>query len=226
MPNNPHVLSDTELQSYIAGSYGTGLTAAMAALTLPATFDDAFVAARTAYTATLTAHEASQALAITNTTAKNVARSNLELAMRTINQQLLANPAFTAALAAAMQLTLRDTVPTPAIPGAEAPVALVDFSYPQRHTIRFLQLSDEGQAVSGKPAWARACRIMYAIVASGAAPPDIETMLYLASDTASPYTWDIPGIHVGKDIWYRCAWESPTGEIGPWSDPAKGTVTG
>jgi hypothetical protein len=226
MPNDPHVLTDTELQSYVAGSYGTGLTAAMTALTFPATFDDAFVAARTAYIAALTAHEASQALAKTNTTAKNVARSNLELAMRAINNQLMANPAFTAALAAAMQLTLRDTVPTPSIPGAEQPIVTVDTSYPQRQTVRFMQLSDEGFAVSGKPAWARACRIVYAIVASGVAAPDIEAMTYLASDTASPYTWDIDGDHVGKDIWYRCAWEAPTGEIGPWSDPAKGTVTG
>ena len=51
-------------------------------------------------------------------------------------------------------------------------------------------------------------------------------MEFLASDTNSPYDWDIPGTEVGKDIWYRGAWETPKGELGNWSDPAKGTVTG
>jgi hypothetical protein len=56
--------------------------------------------------------------------------------------------------------------------------------------------------------------------------PPIEDVDFLATDSSTPYEWDIPGSEVGKDIWYRGAWETPRGEIGQWSDPAKGTVTG
>jgi hypothetical protein len=31
---------------------------------------------------------------------------------------------------------------------------------------------------------------------------------------------------VGKDIWYRGAWETPRGARGAWSDPARATVAG
>ena len=57
-------------------------------------------------------------------------------------------------------------------------------------------------------------------------PANWEAQLQTRKNTASPYIWDLPSEWVGKDIWYRGAWETPRGARGAWSDPARATVAG
>ena len=77
----------------------------------------------------------------------------------------------------------------------------------------------------------RQCRrlfdvIVRAVVESGQPCPAIELMGWLASDTASPYMVTYNGTAVGKDAYYRGAWETHQGEIGVWSEAVKATITG
>ena len=155
---------------------------------------------------------------------KDAARRNLESEFRNLVRQLRANPSFTNAMAASLGLPPRDREPTPIQPGPEIPTLEVAVQS-LRHTVRFWQADAQGGR-RGKPAWARAIRLVYAVVEPNEPPPPIEQMQYLATDTASPYIWDLPSEWVGKDIWYRGAWETPRGARGAWSDPARATVAG
>lgn len=203
----------------------TELPAVITALGLPATTDDAFIAARGAYATAFNNNLAGQADAAALKQAKDAARETMVEEMRQLVRQLRAHPLFTDQQAAQLGLPVYDSSPgTPTVPVPnEIPELLIDVSVAQKHRIKF---SRGGGLGRGKPSWARACRIFYAVVPTGQGCPPIQQMLFLASQTRSPFTWVIDAAHVGKDVWYRGAWETPTGEIGDWSDPAKGTVTG
>jgi hypothetical protein len=222
---NYYPRNDQDLEAFLA-TFLTKLVDVMAELTLPATFDDALIAADTAFSAALGTHVASQAQAMADRQAKDTAQTSLIAALVAVVNQLRGNPGFTDDHAVLLGLPAHDTTPTPIVPGSEVPTLSVDTSAPQHHEVVFVQLTGVGLESIAKPDWARACRIMHAIVATGEPAPPIEEMTFLATDTSNPYGWNIPGAHVGKDVWYRGAWETPRGEVGNWSDPAKGTVTG
>jgi len=219
-------IGDQEFQAWLSGTFLPGLPAVMTALGLPATFDDNLVALSGTYTTSLSSHQAAQTASFEAKVQKDKDKGDAIEELRNLYGQLRGNPNFTAAHRASLGLPAVDTTPTPSTPGSEAPSAAVDTSFPQRHSISFWQTTEEAGQIIAKPSWARAARIVHKIVATGQPAPPIEDMDYLATDTSTPYTWDIPGSEVGKDIWYRLAWETSRGEIGPWSDPAKGTVTG
>lgn len=217
--------NDEQLQAFMT-VFLAALADVMTDLGLAATFDDALVAANTAFNSGLGTHQSSQAQAQTDRYAKDTAKDALIAELTKVVFQLRPNPAFTEEHATSLQIPVYDTTPTPVVAGSEVPTLEIDTSAPQHHRVLFWQMTDEGTLARAKPSWARACRITHKIVATGQPAPPIEDVDYLATDTSTPYTWDIPGAHVGKDIWYRLAWETSRGGIGPWSDPAKGTVTG
>lgn len=76
----------------------------------------------------------------------------------------------------------------------------------------------------GKLPWARAARIVYVIVAPRASLLPMEQLQFLTSATRSPYLWTLPSEAVGQMVWYRAAWETPRGALGPWSDYARAIV--
>lgn len=225
MPGQFFPTNDQEYEAFLTNLLAN-IGAVMTALSLPATFDDALVASKAAFSADLATHVASQAQAAADRAAKDASKAVSIEDLREMVAQLRANSLFTNAHATSLGLPVLDTTPTPIKPGSEVPSINVDTSAPQQHSIGFWQTTETEGGIIAKPEWARAARIMHAIVATGQPAPAIETMDFLATDTSTPYTWIIPGAHVGKDIWYRAAWETPRGELGPWSDPAKGTVTG
>lgn len=147
-------------------------------------------------------------------------------ALEVINNALRGNTGFTDTMAADLGFPVYDRIPTPVVAGEENPTLIVDINTPQEHGISFFQMTDQEGGRIAKPDWAEACYIVYAIVPAGDPSPPIEDMTFLASDTKSDYRWTIPGEHVGKDIWYRGAWETRRRERGGFSDPAKGTVRG
>jgi len=202
----------------------TNLLTVMTALGLPATFDDALIALFAAFDVSLTEQEQADVVKQQKTAAKKTARTNLVAELRRVVIELNAKTTFTDALRALLGLPPRDVAATPIEPGLEIPSFEVEIIGPQKHRIHFWH-PGVASGRRGKPEWARACRIMYAIVAAGAPAPPIGQMLYLVSDTATPYDWDIPAEHVGKTVYYRVAWETPTGDLGPWSAPIGATVT-
>lgn len=199
--------------------------AVLLALGLAATVDDDLVAKKATYSTKLATNTASQTQARSDRQAKDDSKALTIAALRALINLLDAN-GMTAQQRADLGLAPKDTISTPIVPGQEVPSIAVDTSAPQHHEVRFWQTTSEAGVILAKPDWARACRIIRAVVASGVTCPPIEDMEYLASDTNSGYEYNLPGGDVGKDIWYRGAWETPRGEIGNWSDPAKGTVTG
>lgn len=216
---------DDPLEAYLTALL-VALPGVMTALGLPATFDDALIAAKTTYANDLSDHHTQQLASFSARQTKDASRAAVILQLQLIHAALEADPDFTDPMRVSLGWPVRDTVPSPSVPGTDVPVLSVDTSHPQQHTVGWGRLTDEGEFTKGKPSWARALRIEYSIVTVGAPAPGIETMTYLVSDTSTPYIWDIPVGNVGKDIWYRGAFETTSGELGPWSDPAKGTVTG
>ncbi len=206
-------------------NFATQVPAVVTAVGLPITVDDAFIAARTAYSTVLNAHIASQATALTATGAKDLGKETCIDLLRPLVKLLRAQPLFTNLHAATLGLPVYDDIQTSSAMtptmSLETPALNVNSDARLRHVIDFRPVSGTSAA---KPSWARACHIRFAIVAAGATAPSPTDMQYLASDTRTPYAWDIAAEHAGKDVWYSGAWENSGGERANWSDPAKATV--
>lgn len=194
------------------------------ALGLPATWEATLTTRKNNYTTSLNSLDLAEANARQAKQTKDTARRAAESEFRNLVRQLRANPNFTDAMAASLEPPPRDCEPSPIAPGPEVPSLDVQ-AQSLRHTVRFWQADEQGGR-RGKPSWARAIRLVYAVTEPNEPPPPIETMQFLATDTASPYIWDLPSEWVGKTIWHRGAWETPRGARGAWSDPAMATVAG
>ncbi len=228
MPNDYIPSNDQALEAF-ATAFNANLPAVMTTLGLAATFDDAVIAAKSAFTTSLGSHVTSQLASHTARATKDANRDTLKAAIREVAQQLRPHPLFTDSHAVSLGLPIYDTVPTPTLPGAETPSLSVDNSSPQTHIISFWQMGDSGGETTeeiSKPEWARALRIVRSVVESGMPCPSIDLMGWLASDTTSPYMVTYTGTAIGKDVYYRGAWETQAGEIGVWSEAEKATVTG
>lgn len=225
MPSQFYPTNDQELESFVA-NVNANLPAVMTALGLPATFDDAIVAAKATFTTDLAAHTSAQLSAFNARGTKDGSKEVLIAALRNVNNQLRANPGFTDPMALSLGFPVYDTTPTPTTPKEEIATLEVDNGAPQTHIISFWQMSDDGGTKLSKPSWARALRIVRSVVESGEPCPAIELMGWLASDTSSPYMVTYNGTAVGKDAYYRGAWETQSGEIGLWSEAVKATITG
>jgi hypothetical protein len=216
--------ADAQMHNF-ANGFHANLPAVREALGLPETFAAKMTALVAHFSAALEEHRAVQVQARSATKAKDASKAELELELRNLVRQLRAHPGFTDAQAALLGLPVHDRIRTPSSPPKVAPEIAVSSAGSQRQTIEFWNPDGNAPGRRGKAPGARACRIVYAIVPTGEAPPPLEEMAFLASVTATPFTWQVPGEHVGKDIWYRAAWESPRGDLGPFSDPARGTVS-
>ncbi len=99
------------------------------------------------------------------------------------------------------------------------PVAQVDTSNRLEHTISFID--ESGSAA--KPDGVRGCQIWFKI---GEPATDPNELSYMATDTASPYTYHFAGDNAGKAVYYWLRWENTRGEVGPWSNVVMATITG
>ena len=225
MPNEYFPSNDQEFEAFIA-SFITNSAAVMASLTLAATFDDAIITKKAKFTLDLASHVTAQAAAFAARETKDVSKESLITELRLLVNQLRANPLFTDAMALSLGLPVYDETPTPGTPNGEIATMEVDNSAPQTHILSFWQMTEGDAQRHAKPSWARALRIVRAVVESGEPCPAIELMGWLASDTSSPYMVTYNGTAVGKDAYYRGAWETHSGEIGLWSEAVKATITG
>ncbi len=216
---------DQKFEAWVA-NFNTNLPAMLAGLGFPPTFDDDLLLKHATYAASLEAHGAAQAAAHAARLEKDAFQNDLIVAVRTAVRQLRANPAFDDAMAVSLGLPIYDKKPTRKQAGMEIPTLRVEITGPQTHAISFWQMTEEYQEKASKPAWARAMRILRSVVEVGEPCPPIELMGYLASDTAPPYVVMYGHAAVGKDAYYRGAWETPRGEIGPWSQAVRATIAG
>lgn len=60
----------------------------------------------------------------------------------------------------------------------------------------------------------------------GEAPKDVSELIYVATNTASPYVVKFDGNMVGKTVYYWLRWVNMRGEAGPWSVAVSATIAG
>ncbi len=111
MPGQYFRSTDAELSDW-AFHFATEVPAIVTAAALPITVDDAFIAARTAFSLSLAAHDTAHANAMTATSAKNLARTNCVNLLRSLVTLLRAQPLFTDAHALQLGLPVYDQIAT------------------------------------------------------------------------------------------------------------------
>jgi len=149
---------------------------------------------------------------------KDIAKENLMTTLRAIYADIPAS-ALTVEDRNTLNIMERSTTRTPVPVPSTKPIAQVDTSNRLEHTISFTDF--DGSA--GKPEGVRGCQIWHKI---GEPAIDPSELSYMATDTASPYTYRFAGDVAGKNVYYWLRWENTRGETGPWSDVVMATVTG
>ncbi|CAM4050730.1 hypothetical protein FLAN108750_07580 [Flavobacterium antarcticum] len=118
-----------------------------------------------------------------------------------------------------LNLFERSTSRTPAAVPTTFPVGQLNGNVRLEHTISFTD--EDGK--HGKPGGVRGCQIW---CKQGEPVLSVKELLFLATDTVSPYLNKFDVSDVGKTIHYWLRWENSRGETGPWSTVISGTVAG
>lgn len=153
--------------------------------------------------------------------AKNTAVDALRASVRALVRTLQANAQLKDADRAKLQLTVPDTVRTPAPVPTTHPIAQLDVGQPLRHTGEFRDEATPSRRA--KPAGVHGCEVRFQI--SGAEPVDPETMLTLGTFPKSPFVKDFNVADAGKTVFYYLRWVNKRGAAGPWSELVSATIT-
>lgn len=212
--------SDAEFSLWMK-NYVTKLNSLQATLNLGAGRLTDLATLQTAFDNSLGQVNEARATLASAAQAKDSSRQQLEEAVRQLTRTLQTNPSLTDADKADLQITVPDGKRTPAQVPATRPVAQVDTSKPQRHTISWV---DENTPTSkAKPEGVYGCELRCQI--GGTEPVDPDEMRFLAIDTRTPYVAEFDGADAGKTVYYRLRWVNTRNEAGPWSDIYSATIT-
>lgn len=150
--------------------------------------------------------------------AKNDARRNYEKALRNFIAQWLAhNTKVTDSDRIRMGITVKSTTRTSIGVPTGIPVATIDFSVRNQHSISFVDQATPNS--KAKPSGVHGCEIWCKL-------GDAATFGYLATDTASPYVATFDEADAGKTAQYHLRWVNTKGEQGPWSAVVSAMVVG
>jgi len=149
---------------------------------------------------------------------KDIAKDNLITTLRSIYADIPAS-SLTVEDRNTLNIAESSATRTPALVPITKPIAQVDTSKRLEYTILFT--NEDGTLA--KPAGARGCQIWFKI---GEPATDPRELSYMATDTASPYTYHFAGDVAGKNEYYWLRWENTRGETGPCSDVVMAIVTG
>ncbi len=150
---------------------------------------------------------------------KDESRAALVGAIRPLVRRLQASPQVTDAEKAALGITVRDAEPSPIGPPTTAPIASVECGTRLQHTIRFVDSATPTK--KAKPAGVLGVEIWNHI---GTEPPTEADLRFVAVDTSAPFVLNFNSADGNKTAYYWLRWVSPTGERGPWSEPAQATI--
>jgi len=182
----------------------------------------AVVAGQTAWTPAYSGHIAAQAAAEAARAAKDLARTNYEIALRRLVGRLQRSTSVSDAERQALGITVRDTIPTPVPIPTTKPVLTPDTSARLRITIGF---ADEGTPTSkAKPFGVIGCELWMKI--GGAPPVDLSECEFVALDNRTPKTVEFEGQDANKTVHFIGRWQNSRGEKGPLSETVSATVTG
>jgi len=154
---------------------------------------------------------------------KEDARNLFEAAMRQfVAQWLSSNPKVLKSDKERMGLNVKQNSHKPVPIPASCPVGNVDFSVRLQHTIHYAdEMTPRSKA---KPAGVHGCEIWSKI--DGSAPVDSDELIYLGTNTSSPYNTTFEGKHAAKTVYYWLRWVNTRGETGPWSRGINAMVAG
>ncbi len=224
MPGEAFPQGDNEFRSWLENFVANeGVTAPLA---LPLTFFDALNTASTTYGTELDAHIDQQAAAQAQKAVKDGSKAGAIGVLRPVVGTLRANPLFTDEMALALGLPVLDEVLTHIVAPTVAPELEMEVAGPQEVRVHFWDPGNPAPGRRGKAPGARSCRLIFAILAVGAGAPAATSMAFLADDTNTPNNATFDAADIGKTLWVRGAWVSPTGELGPFSEPSSITIPG
>ncbi|MDR1866576.1 MAG: hypothetical protein LBR08_13535 [Bacteroidales bacterium] len=116
-------------------------------------------------------------------------------------------------------LPVHDRKPTPSPPITDRPVAEVDFSAHQRHSIHVKVGKLTGRSkpahASGFEGWRKT---------GGDAPASDSDWSYAGFSSRSPLVLDYPQTDVGKTVYYRFRWMNTRNQPGPWSETVSAVI--
>lgn len=212
--------SDAEFSLWMR-NYATKLNSLKSSLNLNETSMNDLTTLQSAFDADLSRVSEARAGLAAAAQAKERSRQLLEESVRQMTRSLQINPALTDADKADLQITVTDQTRTPAAVPQTRPVAQVDTSKPQQHTISWV---DEATPTSkARPEGVYGCELRCQV--GGAEPADPDEMKFLAIDTRSPYVAQFEGADAGQTVYYRLRWVNTRNEQGPWSDIYSATIT-
>jgi hypothetical protein len=149
--------------------------------------------------------------------AKNATRDTLKKATRQfVKGHLTYNLLVTDEDRGHMALPIHDVKPTPVPPPAERPVAEVDFSELQQHSLKV-------KGITGlKPNNAHGFEVWR--VVGDALPTDEAQYQYAGFSTKSPFLMKYTLADRGKTVFYRVHWVNAKNEPGPWSETVSAII--
>lgn len=212
---------DADYQAWLT-NFVTYANANLAALGLVAADITPVTTTQTAFNTAFNANIAAQNAAQNAAAAKDTARANSELAVRTLVRRIQAVPTVTNAQRNSLGISERGTARTPVGAPTTRPILNVDTSQRLRHTVSFV---DESTPTSkAKPDGTLGCEIWVKI--GGTPPTDMSELQFLGLDTRTPYTAEYGGADAGKTAHYMARWVSTRSAPGPWSETASATIGG
>lgn len=149
---------------------------------------------------------------------KNAAMEKIMQTFKTIYGDI-PQSALTADDRSVLKLEERSTTRTPAPVPTTFPVGKINSTNRLEHSISFT--NEDGK--HGKPEGVRGCQIW---CKEGEPALDEKQLLFLGTDTASPFLKKYLIADAGKTIHYWLRWENTRGETGPWSSIISATILG
>jgi len=175
---------------------------------------------QTAFNTTFNANITAQNAAKNAATAKDLARTNLEIVVRTLVRKVQGTPTVTNAQRQSLGISERGTPRTPTGVPNSRPILTIDTSQRLQHTVSFM---DESTPTSkAKPEGVRGCEIWEYIGA--VAPKNPAEYHYLTTDTKTPHIAKFGGDDGGKTAFYMGRWANTKNETGPWSEVISATI--
>ncbi len=149
---------------------------------------------------------------------KNAAMEKVMQTFRTIYGDI-PQSALTADDRSILNLEKPSTTRTPAPVPTTFPIGKVNSANRLEHSISFT--NEDGK--HGKPDGVRGCQIW---CKEGEPALDEKQLLFLGTDTASPFLKKYLISDAGKTVHYWLRWENTRGETGPWSTIVSATILG
>ena len=156
------------------------------------------------------------------TVAKNESRTLAVKNLRTLLDKIALHGGITPPLLQAVGISAADTTPTAISAPTTYPEFRVDLDARLHHILHY---HDAGNTTSRrKPDGVHAVEIWCKV--GDPAPVGPSGMVFMGSDTATPWEKSFADAQIGEPVYYALRWVNNRGDVGPWSVTIKSIVPG